>query len=208
MEEESCFLHVLWLYKWSLEVHFLASKPKGEPWHEHAAALGLEPACLFDTVLELEWELGFELALTVELWQVVGVLLALGLGMFPELLLQQVLFLPEEKTLSVRLLLFHGSQRRDATRYLALKSQSKMTPTPRKSSQAAVQGNSGEPAECTWSSSSLRRCCSVWPSPLPSYFAPLLLTHPESSSPCPSASVGSSDSCCTRRWRAHCSRSE
>lgn len=110
-------------------VPFLASKPKGERRHEHAVALGLEPACLFGAVLELEWELGLELALTVELWQVVGMLLALGLGMFPELLLQRVLFLPEEKTLSVRLLV-HGSQRQDATRYLALKSQSKMPPPP------------------------------------------------------------------------------
>ena len=61
--------------------------------------------------------------------------------MFSELLLQRVLGLPEEKTLSVRLLI-PGSQKQEHTRYLALKSQSKMPPTPRKSSQAAVQGNS------------------------------------------------------------------
>ena len=121
-------------------VLFLASKPKGEPRREHAAALGLEPACLFDAVLARDWELGCELALTVELRQAAGVLLALGLGMFPELLLQWVLFLPEEQTLSVRLRV-HGSQRQDTTCYSALKSQSKMPPTPRKSSQAAVQGN-------------------------------------------------------------------
>ena len=121
-------------------VLFLASKPKGEPRHEHAATLGLESACFFDAVHALEWELRFELALTVELRQAGGVLLALGLGMFPELLLQWVLFLPEEQTLSVRLLV-HGSQRQDTTCYSALKSQSKMPPTPRKSSQAAVQGN-------------------------------------------------------------------
>ena len=56
-------------------------------------------------------------------------LLALGLGMFPEFLLRWVLFLPEEKTLSVTLSV-HGSQRQDATRYLTLKSQSKMPPPP------------------------------------------------------------------------------
>ena len=104
-------------------------------------APGLELACLLDADLEFEWELGFELALTVELWQVLGVLLARDLMMFPELLLQRVLGLPEEKTLSVRLLI-PGSQKQEHTRYLALKSQSKMPPTPRKSSQAAVQGNS------------------------------------------------------------------
>ena len=65
----------------------------------------------------------------MELWQAVGVLLALGLGMFPEILLQWVLFLPEAKTLLVRLLV-HGSQRQDATRHLALKFQSKMPPPP------------------------------------------------------------------------------
>lgn len=57
-------------------------------------ALALQPTCLFDA------ELGIDLALTVEPWQVVGVLLALGLGMFPELLLQWVLFIPEENTVS------------------------------------------------------------------------------------------------------------
>ena len=76
----------------------------------------------------------------MELRQAGGVLLALGLGMFPELLLQWVLFLPEEQTLSVRLLV-HGSQRQDTACYSALKSQPKLPPTPRKSSQAAVQGN-------------------------------------------------------------------
>lgn len=39
-------------------------------------ALGLELACLLDADLEVEWELGFELALIVELWQGLRVLLA------------------------------------------------------------------------------------------------------------------------------------
>ena len=59
--------------------------------------------------------------------------------MSPELLLQQVLYFPEEKTLSLRLLV-HGSQRQEHTRYLALKSQSKMLPTPRKSSRLQSRG--------------------------------------------------------------------
>ena len=48
----------------------------------------------------------------------------------------------------------------------------------------------------------------MWPSPLPSLFIPVLLTHRESSSPCPSTSVGSRVSSCARRWQAHCSRFE
>lgn len=63
-----------------------------------------------------------------------------------------------------------------------------------------------EPPHCSWSSSSLGRLCSVWPSPFLSPFVPL--THPESSSLSPSASVGSRCSGCAQRRQAWCARSE